>query len=535
MTELPGFDLDEMEERRQKLGLQTAAGLALSSGQKRKFEAIMRQGWRFTPATMAHKITAGQWIPAPHLLYISTLIAPAIAAGHARIIVTMPPRHGKSEFLSVNTPIWHLERYPMRQIIQISYGLELVTDFTIRVRDAFKDEELAHLLTTRLKKDKQRVDNFKTLQNGGVIAAGVGGPITGRGAHLMLIDDYIKNAEAALSLSQRDSAWEWFKSTAWTRLEPGSSLIVLATRWDIDDLIGRMIALMPKQNWIVINLPAFARPGDPLGRPEGAALWPERFDEEALEEIKEALGTYWWEAMYQQEPLPSMSGANLGNYLKVIRPEEIPHWHTIKWVRSWDLAATEGGGDWTAGMLMGLHEESGRIYIPDMQHFQKSPYNTELMVKTVAEGDGASTRIKIEQEPGSAGKNTIEHYKRTVLKGYSVEGEKPTGDIAVRAQPFLAAVEAGRVHVCAGPHLEAFRTELNTFPGDHDDMISASALAHYKLTGSRMGSVIWGEDQVIDLGTARRNKSKYGGKSGRGSKRPVIEVTDRKIITGVTW
>lgn len=512
ILEVPGTDPDTVVSKQR-------SGIALEYQQRQKLEALVRSGWRLSPATMGHKLTQGRWVAAKHLLYISNMVTPAIARGGARILVTMPPRHGKSEFLSVNTPVWHLETRPTKQIIQVSYGLELVTDFTVRVRDTFLDEDLHQLLKTRISKAKRRSDNFKTTKLGGVIGAGVGGPITGRGADLMLIDDYIKNAEAALSLGQRESAWEWFKSTAFTRLEPGSSLIVLATRWDQDDLVGRMQTLMPGQNWIVINLPAIAVANDPLGREPGEPLWPERYNLEALMEIKEALGTYWWEAMYQQNPLPSMSGANLGNKLKVCRMEDMPHPNTLKWVRAWDLAATEGGGDATAGVLMGFSSETKKFYIFDIQHFRKSSYGIELMLQATAQGDGYGKKIWMEQEPGSAGKIVIDHIAKTVLRGYDVSGDKPSGKIEVRAQPFLAAVEAGNVYCAPSEHLEQFKTELNGFPdGDHDDLISAGALAHTKLTGARFGGVIWGNDD-------------------RGSKHSHVYTpnTNAPRITGAVW
>ncbi|MEE8598170.1 MAG: terminase family protein [Dehalococcoidales bacterium] len=195
----------------------------LSAADQARLTAALSDGWRLTPATLGHKITDGRWIAARHLLHISTIIATEIAKGDARVILTMPARHGKSEFLSVNTPIWFLEKWPGKYVMTISYGSELATDFSLKVRDAFQNEDLHHLLRTRIRKDKQRVDRFLTSVNGknaggGLTAAGIGGPLTGRGADLMLIDDYTKNAETSLSETTRKSIWEWFKSTAYTRL-----------------------------------------------------------------------------------------------------------------------------------------------------------------------------------------------------------------------------------------------------------------------------------------------------------------------------
>jgi hypothetical protein len=145
----------------------------------------------------------------------------------------MPPRHGKSELLSVHTPIWYLDHYPQNRIILASYGSELATEFALKVRDTLQDEDLHSLLRVRLRHDRQRIDNFKTTKGGGMISIGVGGSATGKGANLFLIDDFIKNAEEALSPGAMKKNWDWFLSTAFTRLEPNASIIVLATRWVI--------------------------------------------------------------------------------------------------------------------------------------------------------------------------------------------------------------------------------------------------------------------------------------------------------------
>ena len=501
----------------------------LSLVDQERLASALADGWRLTPATLGHKITDGRWIPARHLLHISTIIATAIAKGNARIILTMPARHGKSEFLSVNTPIWFLEHWPHKFVMTISYGSELATDFSLKVRDTFQNEDLHHLLRTRIRKDKQRVDRFLTSVNGrnaggGLTAAGIGGPLSGRGADLMLIDDYIKNAEASLSETNRKSTWEWFKSTAYTRLEPGASLVILATRWGQRDLIGMCLSEMPQENWVVINLPALAEANDVLGRAEGEALWPERYSRERLLKIKEALGNYWWQAMYQQNPLASMGGADLGNKIKVIARDDLPEATACKRVRAWDVAATEGGGDFTAGPLMLYDPATRHFIIEDMKRFQKSPYNTEQMVINATQGDGHGVHVMMEQEPGSSGKTVIDHYTKR-LSGYSFKGEKATGPIEVRAHPFLVACENGRVRMVEEEWNQQLRDEVNAFPdGEHDDQIVACALAYNRLAKGLYGGLTWGRelgDNVIPIHGRTRHTGKLGEKG--------------RINTGLTW
>jgi predicted phage terminase large subunit-like protein len=470
-----------------------------------ELQLLLQNGYRLTPATMAVRITNGRWIAAPHLLHISSIIANAVAKGGQFVIVTMPPRHGKSELCSVHTPIWYLDNYPQNRIILASYGAELATEFALKVRDTLLDEDMHPLLRVRLRSDRQRIDNFKTTDGGGMISIGVGGSATGKGANLLLVDDYVKNAEEALSDSQKQKTWEWFLSTAYTRLEPNATIIVLATRWDRRDLIGMILEKFDElveagfDPPTVINLPALARDGDPLARHPGMPLWPQRYDELALRKIRTVLGTYWWSGLYQQDPPASMSGLELGKKLRLISREELPHRDKLKTVRAWDMAGTPEGGeapdpDFLAGPLMHRCKETDRLYISEAVHARLSPHNVELQMRTTAEIDGPGVKIYIEQEPGSSGKWAIEHIQDEVLPEFDVEGEKSTGPIEVRAQPFLAKVEAGEVYCVRGAYVAKLSEELDGFPGAaHDDLITGCALGYRKLFKGRFGGIIWGK------------------------------------------
>ncbi len=485
-----------------------AQPIELGYSDKKRMEAILRDGWRLTPATMAVKITEGRWIPAKHLLHISTIVATEIVKGDARIILTMPFRHGKSEFLSVNTPIWFLEKWPEKYVMNLTYGADLATDFSTRVRDTFLNPDLEHLLRTRLNRKKLRADRFLTTKGGGLTAAGIGGPITGRGADLMLIDDYIKNHEEALSVAGHKKVFEWFKSTAYTRLEPGGSLVILATRWDYKDLIARLITELPHENWTIINLPMYAEINDPLGREVGEVLWPERYPLAACQRIEKTLGTYWFAAQCQQNPKQSMAGQDLGAKLKTISVESLPPVSELKTIRSWDLAASDADGDWSVGFKMARHAPSRRLYILNVYRKQNSSHKNKLAIAAHAEGDGHGVKVWMEQEPGSSGKTVIEDYT-TLLKTYNFKGERASGPIEVRAGPFTAAVEAGNVFMVddgvsktereggATSWNYELKEEMNGFPdGEWDDQMIAGALCYNKLLFGVRGALTWGRDEV---------------------------------------
>ena len=330
-----------------ELDLQLAMEGALDPRSKEFAQAI-----KLTPATLAHYRTNGKWIPAEHLLYVSSILAHEISLGDARIIVEMGPRHGKSELISVNTPIWMLEKYPWAEVLLTSYAADFATGFGRRVRDVFLQNE-REILSTRIRDDVQQIAHFITTEGGSMVSAGVGGPITGRGAHLLLIDDYIKNWMEATSETTLNAIWDWFRTTAYTRLEPGGSCVILATRWAIKDLIGRLKEQDKDHMWTVITLPALAGANDPLNRLPGEALWPQRYPVEALNRIRALVGEYIFQALYQQDPKEIGETQADVNQIRILL--EIPSPQNFRWVRSWDLASSKNKGDWTVGSLVGTN------------------------------------------------------------------------------------------------------------------------------------------------------------------------------------
>lgn len=221
------------------------------------------------------------------------------------LLVSVPPRHGKSQQCSIDFPAWFLGRNPEKEIIIASYSADLAVGFGAKTREKVDSPQFAAIFPdVKLKNDEKAKGHWRTNEGGSYIAAGVGGPMTGRGADILLIDDPVKNREEANSEIYREKTWDWFTSTAFTRLEPKGVAIVIMTRWHMDDLAGRILVhpeLAPRTK--VITLPAISTRDEKPHRPIDYPLWPMRFDRTALAEIKTTIGPYDWNALYQGSPI----------------------------------------------------------------------------------------------------------------------------------------------------------------------------------------------------------------------------------------
>lgn len=492
----PNLGADAAELERQRLAHASKYNTFTGQMPKNKMlEARIAQlgnNWKLTPATLAQKLNPS-WICSPHLAYISLRIATAIARGNGRIIISVPPRHGKSELITKHTSVWCLEHFPTWNTILATYGAELSTDFGRQVRDIIQDND--DLLSVRVRADTTKVGNWRTDKGGGMASVGVGGAITGRGAHILLIDDYIKEIKEAQSKTTRDYIWDWFRSTAYTRIEPGGTCVIIATRWDDDDLIGRILKSNLANKWEYIELPALAYEDDILGRAPGEPLFPERYSRETLEEIKVELGSYFFNCLYQQRPITDDGKITDPSWLEVV--DELPELTNMPQARIWDLAATADGGDYTVGTLAGANKSTRTLYILNTVRKQMGSKSVEAKVRQTAIADGTDTTIYIEQEPGSSGKALFEHYRDTVLQEFTVEAIPATTNKFTRAQPFLAAAEAGRVKLLKAPWNKEFKSEFESFPkGDYDDQIDTAANAYLKLIGKQTKSATWGRKRT---------------------------------------
>ena len=278
-----------------------------------------------------------------------------------RLAIFMPPRHGKSQLTSQFFPAWYLGRNPSKFVIATTYAQDLADDFGRSVRNQIQDEDYNRIFNDcTLSKDSSSVRRFHTTGSGVYYAVGAGGAITGRGAHLLLIDDPIKGREDADSDAMRSNLIDCYRSTAYSRLMPGGSIILIQTRWHEDDLAGWILRETRHEPWEVIELPAVLdeKASKILKRPKGQALWPEAYDKKRLEEIKKTAGSREWNSLYMQRP-----SAEEGNILKRYwwkewKEDNPPECNYI--LQSWDTAYTvKSTSDYSAVTTWGIFEHNG--------------------------------------------------------------------------------------------------------------------------------------------------------------------------------
>lgn len=434
----------------------------------------------------------------PHLAllnrYIQRLAArELLLEGYRGIIASMPPRHGKSMLCSQYTPAWYLGLFPDHSIGLASYEANFAAEWGRKARGVL-EQHGPQVFGIKLDWRSSAADRWKVVRtrgapvDGGMVTTGIGGPLTGRGANLLIIDDPIKNAAEAHSRTRRDAIWEWWRTTAVTRLEPDGVVLIIMTRWHEDDLVGRLLDNQTEgERWLEVCLPAVAQEGDTLGRAVGEPLWSERFDLPVLQARQAELGSYIWNAMYQQQPA-GFEGSMFERDSFVIMTEAPGKVHSV--VRRWDTAATEEAGDYTVGVRMERLVD-GRVCVTDVRRGRWSAEEVEQQMLATAREDGHDVKIRMAEERGSAGKILSSRYKR-LLQGYSFRGERETGDKELRARPYAAAVERGDVLVLSAPWTSEFLTEHALFPrGTNDDQVDAAASAFDDLQKARGGPVSW--------------------------------------------
>jgi predicted phage terminase large subunit-like protein len=376
-------------------------------------------------------------------------------------MIFMPPRHGKSELASKRFPAWCLGRKPTRQIIAASYNSDLASDFGRNVRNIVAEPEFGQVFPgVSLAPDSQAANRMNTNHGGAYVAAGVGTAVTGRGAHIALIDDPFKDREEADSERRRELVWDWYRSTLFTRLMPGGAVVLIQTRWHEDDLAGRLLEADAAQ-WEVLDLPAIDR--------DGNALWPEWYPVSALQRIRDTVGPREWSALYQQQPQPDE-----GTYFRRewFKPWDIKDRPPLRYYGTSDYAVTDGGGDYTVHRVWGIDSE-GQVYRIDGWRGQTAADQwIERKIDLIAKhkplawfGEGGVIQKAVEP---MLKRRMIERKTFCRMEWLPSVSDKPT-----RARSFQAMAASGRVFFEPGADI----AEFLVFPaGKHDDDVDTASL-----------------------------------------------------------
>lgn len=416
---------------------------------------------RFTEYTLS------TYVAATHHTLIAEQLEAVERGEIDRLMINMPPRHGKSELASRRFPAWFLGRHPGKSIIAASYNSDLATDFGRQVRNVVATREYEGLFKTRLAEDSRAANRWNTNGGGSYVAAGVGTAITGRGADILLIDDPLKDREEADSELQRNKIWDWYTSTAYTRLAPKGSIVVIQTRWHEDDLSGRLLEEQSKggDRWKVLNLPAI--------REDGTALWPEFYPLDVLERYRSVLPARDWSALYQQRPTPEEGAYYKREWFNYYDDKPA----SLRIYGASDYAVTDGDGDYTVHLVAGVDVDDN-IYVLDLWRGQTT---SDVWVKVWLDMVKQHKPIMWVEEQGQIIKSIgpfIDKRMREDRVYCRREQVTSASDKPTRSRSIQARTAMGKVFLPSkAAWLPEFQAELLSFPaGKHDDMVDAYGL-----------------------------------------------------------
>lgn len=406
-----------------------------------------------------------------------------------RLMILMPPRHGKSQLASKLFPAWHLGHNSSHEIIACSYNVSLALDFSREVRGVLRSSRFATLFPdTKLDPEFQAAEAWKLTSPtgvgaGGYVAAGIGGPINGKGAHVLIVDDPIKNAEEAESVDHLAKIATWFDSTAYTRLAPGGGVLIIQTWWSDLDLAGRLQEEMradpEADQYEIVKYPAIAIEDEEF-RVKGEVLHAARYPLSAIEKIKRKLGGdkgRYWNALYQQNPIPD-EGAYFTQSMMRYR-NELPPLESCYVYQAWDFAIGEKRqNDWTVGVTIALDFDDV-AHLVELRRF-RSADQLKIADEILGMYRNYTRVVQIGVEDGQIWRGVKTHLDKRIQEERVypyIEPLTPYTDKTVRARPLQGRMQQQKVTLPhEAPWLGQFMKEFLRFPaGMHDDMVDAMA------------------------------------------------------------
>lgn len=458
----------------------------------------------FYKAARHHRLVAEK------LEQVERYIATKGQEGIGRLMIFEPPRHGKSEQVSRLFPAWLLGKDPDSRIIVTSYGADLANADSRAIRNYVMSDRYGALFgATGTLDTPVALSSDSTAANawdlgephrGGVVAAGIGGGIVGKGAHLLIIDDPFKNRDDAESEPYRRKVMSWYKSSAYTRLEDGGAIVLTHTRWHNEDLAGQLLALMASDpmladQWEIVFLPALALndaeyvqdeeafrknllkglyipAADPLNRKPGEPLWPEKYTAESLAHTHYNIGPIETASQHQQQPRPAEGGFFDEKDFEIV--DRAPE--GLRWVRYVDLALGKTQtADWNTTLATAQDPATGIIYYRGMLRVHElTEFLVQLKGLMLSESE-RGVKWGIESVAfSSVVFSTL--MKDPELLLVQMEAITPGDDKVSRARAVQTRARQGYVKLVRGAWNQAFINEALTFPsGAHDDQIDTAS------------------------------------------------------------
>ncbi len=499
-----------------------------------KAETERRSKQPQSPAALGRIVMGKKWKDPKHLQLLDEKLVMLAKGEIKRLAVTMPPRHGKSLTCSQMFPAWFLGTNPDKKVIVCSYAATLAANFSGKVRDMLAEHGPKIFGIGVDEQNKARDDWRIARREGGLRAAGVGGAITGLGSHLLLVDDPFSNQDEASSQTMRDKVFDWWQTTALTRLEPDGSVLIVHTRWNEDDLIGRLLQQtadgMDKEEkdepWHLVNFPAIAEEDDALGRKPGEALWPERFPIDVLKKRRAGTAPFHWSAIYQQRPSPDAGEVFNRDWFRYFRREgDIYNLYkgdntTISYsvavgkcirIATMDVATSEEQtSDFTCLGVWDITPSYDMLLVDMWRDRKQSP--TVIDTATAMARRYNCTALGIEVD--GVGLGVLQNIR---AKGVTVKPLKSKG-LSKRMRAMVAAqarMAAGMIFFPrSATYLDILETELLNFPNgkkdDTVDMLSWAAIWVQQLGGAPRNSSDDAYDKEQDSKTTAETPNRVG-------------------------